>query len=108
MTNTHEDRAVAVEYGSNPVPLIVATGRELMAQEIVAEAHRQGVPVMRDPMLAARLSELPLDTTIPADVYRAVAVVLSWVYWMEGREPGRSPPEEDRSAQARSPRRPMP
>jgi len=24
-------------------------------------------------------------------VYRAVAVVLSWVYWMEGREPERRP-----------------
>lgn len=85
--------AVAVEYGSNPVPIVVASGRELMAQEIVAEAQRQGVPVMRDAVLAARLSELPLDTVIPPDVYRAVAVVLSWVYWMEGREPGRATPE---------------
>ncbi|MFM8586253.1 MAG: EscU/YscU/HrcU family type III secretion system export apparatus switch protein [Gammaproteobacteria bacterium] len=98
MKAPREDRAVALEYGSNPVPLIVATGRERMAQEIVAEARRQGVPVMRDAVLAARLSELPLDTVIPPDVYRAVAVVLSWVYWMEGREPD----------QARSPRRPIP
>lgn len=89
----HPGRAVAVEYGSNPVPIVVASGRELMAQEIVAEAQRQGVPVMRDAVLAARLSELPLDTVIPPDVYRAVAVVLSWVYWMEGREPGRATPE---------------
>lgn len=81
------DRAVALEYGSNPVPLIVATGREIVASEIVAEANRQGVPVMRDPLLAARLSDLPIGTAIPEDVYRAVAVVLSWVYWMEGRAP---------------------
>lgn len=87
MSMEREDRAVALEYGSNAVPVIVATGRELMAQEIVAEARRQGVPVMHDAMLAARLSELPLDAVIPPDVYRAVAVVLSWVYWMEGREP---------------------
>jgi len=95
MKTSREDRAVALEYGSNPVPLIVATGRERMAQEIVAEARRQGVPVMRDAVLAARLSELPLDTVIPPDAYRAVAVVLSWVYWMEGRGPteGKSPPE---------------
>ncbi len=94
MSSSNEDRAVALEYGSNPVPLIVATGRERMAEAIVAEAHRQGVPVMRDSLLAARLSELPLDTAIPADVYRAVAVVLSWVYWMEGREPGSAPADE--------------
>jgi len=94
MNAPREDRAVALEYGSNPVPLIVATGRELMAKAIVEEAHRQGVPVMRDALLAARLSELPLDTMIPPDVYRAVAVVLSWVYWMEGRESGSAPAED--------------
>ena len=92
------ERAVALEYGENPVPLIVASGDDELARAIVAEAERQGVPVMRDAVLAARLSELPLDTVIPPDVYRAVAVVLSWVYWMEGREPD----------QARSPNRPSP
>ena len=91
MTPDRIHRAIALEYGENPVPLIVATGRELLAQEIVEEARRQGVPVMRDPLLAARLAELPVDSSIPLDVYRAVAVVLSWVYWMEGREPQRRP-----------------
>lgn len=80
------DAAVALEYGDNPVPVVVATGRAAVA-EIVAEAARQGVPVMRDPQLAARLANLPLGAAIPRDVYTAVAVVLSWVYWMEGREP---------------------
>ena len=94
MTPDRTHRAIALEYGENPVPLIVATGRELMAQEIVEEARRQGVPVMRDPLLAAGLAELPVDSSIPPDVYRAVAVVLSWVYWMEGREPERRPPSD--------------
>lgn len=84
------ESAVALEYGDNPVPLIVASGRELLAQEIVAEANRQQVPVMRDPLLAARLADLPVGTAIPEELYRAVAVVLSWVYWMEGREPAPS------------------
>jgi len=85
------DKAIALEYGENPVPLIVASGDNELARSIVAEAERQGVPVMRDPLLAARLAELPVDSSIPPDVYRAVAVVLSWVYWMEGREPERRP-----------------
>jgi flagellar biosynthesis protein len=94
MNRGDQDRAVALEYGLNPVPLIVATGRELLAREIVAEANRQGVPVMRDPLLAARLADLPIGTAIPEDVYRAVAVVLSWVYWMEGREPEEGTPPD--------------
>jgi flagellar biosynthesis protein len=81
------DRAVALEYGDNPVPMITASGRAAVAQAIVREAEKQGVPVMRDPVLAARLADLPLGTPVPRDVYVAVAVVLSWVYWMEGREP---------------------
>jgi flagellar biosynthesis protein len=81
------ERAIALEYGENPVPLIVASGDDELARAIVAEAERQGVPVMRDPALAARLAELPVGTNIPRDVYLAVAVVLSWVYWMQGKEP---------------------
>lgn len=81
------DRAVALEYGENPIPLIIASGDDDLAQAIVDEATRQGVPVMRDPALAARLSDLPIDSAIPRDVYLAVAVVLSWVYWMQGKEP---------------------
>lgn len=98
MTSGESESAVALEYGRNPVPLIVATGRELLAQEIVAEANRQGVPVMRDPLLAARLADLPIGTAIPEDLYRAVAVVLSWVYWMEGRTPEPSPQAEVQQA----------
>ena len=81
------DRAVALEYGDNPVPVITASGRAAVAEAIIREAEKQGIPVMRDPALAARLADLPLGTPIPRDVYTAVAVVLSWVYWMEGREP---------------------
>ena len=81
------DRAVALEYGDNPVPVITASGRAAVAAAIIREAEKQGVPVMRDPVLAARLADLPLGTPIPRDVYVAVSVVLSWVYWMEGREP---------------------
>lgn len=87
MSAPQVDSAVALEYGDNPVPVVVATGRAAVAEQIVAEAERQGVPVMRDPQLAARLANLPLGAAIPRDVYTAVAVVLSWVYWMEGREP---------------------
>ena len=81
------DRAVALEYGDNHVPVITASGRAAVAEAIIREAEKQGIPVMRDPVLAARLADLPLGTPIPRDVYTAVAVVLSWVYWMEGREP---------------------
>jgi flagellar biosynthesis protein len=81
------DTAVALEYGKHAAPVVTATGRGTLAAQIVTEANAQGVPVMRDPELAARLANLPLGASIPREVYVAVAVVLSWVYWMEGRSP---------------------
>jgi flagellar biosynthesis protein len=81
------DKAIALEYGKHAAPVVTATGQGGLATQIVAEAQAQGVPVMRDPELAARLANLPLGATIPREVYVAVAVVLSWVYWMEGRAP---------------------
>jgi flagellar biosynthesis protein len=29
-----------------------------------------------------------IDQEIPPEVYTAVAVVLSWVYWLRGMQPG--------------------
>lgn len=87
MTGQDRRSAVALSYGENPVPLVVAKGRGYVAAEIVEEASRQGVPVMQDAMLAERLSRLPVGAPIPREVYVAVAVILSWVYWMQGRKP---------------------
>jgi flagellar biosynthesis protein len=34
------------------------------------------------------LGQLQLDQEIPPHLYAAVAVVLSWVYWLKGMRPG--------------------
>ena len=95
MSDEETKTAVALSYGENPVPLIVAKGRSYIATEIMEEASRQGVPIMQDAMLAERLARLPVDTPIPREVYVAVAVILSWVYWMQGRSPLENHPAED-------------
>jgi flagellar biosynthesis protein len=38
--------------------------------------------------LLALLSRLEVDQEIPQELYTAVAVVLSWVYWLKGMSPG--------------------
>lgn len=80
-------KAVALEYGANAAPVVTAAGSGDLADSLVREAVAQGVPILRDPQLALRLSSLPVGASIPRDVYYAVAVVLSWVYWLEGRTP---------------------
>jgi flagellar biosynthesis protein len=80
--------AVALEYGKHKTPVVVAKGSEDLAQLIVEEAERQGVYVAQDPQLLALLAKLELDQEIPEELYVAVAVVLSWAYWLKGIQPG--------------------
>ncbi len=81
-------QAIALEYGPNTVPVVVAKGDDAVAAMIVEEARRQGVYVSEDPQLLALLSRLNVDDEIPTELYTTVAVILSWVYWLKGMRPG--------------------
>ena len=87
MTYKPVKKAVAIEYGKNPVPMLTAKGQDELAEAIIAEAQRQGVHIAIDPQLVALLSQLDLEGEIPENLYVAVAVILSWVYWLKGIEP---------------------
>jgi flagellar biosynthesis protein len=80
-------KAIALEYGENPVPVLTAKGDGEVAQAIIEEAERLGIHVAEDANLVALLSELELDEEIPENLYVAVSVILSWVYWLKGISP---------------------
>ncbi len=84
----HYTQAVALEYGRNKAPVVTAKGDQALARRIVQEAKRQGVYVAEDPRLLAMLSRLDVGQEIPEDMYTAVAVILAWVYWLKGMQPG--------------------
>ena len=56
--------------------------------KMIEEAEKHGVFISEDPQLLALLSRLNVDEEIPQELYTAVAVVLSWVYWLKGLKPG--------------------
>ena len=97
-----QPKAVALEYGKHPVPVVTAKGDEEIAGAIIAEARRQGVPVMSDASLVAQLAKIPLGAPIPRDLYVAVAVVLSWVYWLKGKTPAASTQPQSGATQTTS------
>ncbi len=88
MMDKHYTQAVALEYGRNKTPVVTAKGDDELARRIVAEAKRQGVYVSEDPRLLAMLSRLDVGQEIPEDMFTAVAVILAWVYWLKGMQPG--------------------
>jgi flagellar biosynthesis protein len=80
-------RAVALAYDGRRAPVLTAKGDAELAARILEEARRQGVHVTEDAQLLELLSRLEPGQEIPPSLYRAVAVVLSWVYWLKGMRP---------------------
>lgn len=66
-------------------PVVVAKGKGIMAEAIIACAQEAGVYVHESPELVTLLMQVDLDEHIPAELYRAVAELLVWIYKMEGK-----------------------
>ncbi|MCS6785941.1 MAG: EscU/YscU/HrcU family type III secretion system export apparatus switch protein [Thiobacillaceae bacterium] len=76
--------AVALSYTpQDGAPRVVAKGRGLLAEEIIARARAAGVYVHESPELVALLMQVDLDARIPAELYVAVAELLAWLYRLE-------------------------
>lgn len=79
--------AVALAYReTDAAPRVVAKGRGLIAEEIVARAKEHGIYVHESPELVALLMQVNLDQHIPPQLYVAVAEVLAWLYRLEQRQ----------------------
>ena len=83
MTDQPRERALAValqyEKGTRDAPKVVAKGRGLVAEKIIALAEENGVIIEANPVLAQALSGVEIDDTIPVELYEAVAIVIGYV-----------------------------
>ena len=77
--------AVALRYDidRDKAPLILATGRGPVADEILRIAEENKIPLYEDPELSKLLTKLELDTEIPPELYTLVAEVLFFVYKLD-------------------------
>lgn len=79
---TPASKAVAIEYdeGANAPPIITASGRGRVAEEILSIAFANGIKVREDADLVEILELLDIDSPIPLDAFAVVAEILSYVY----------------------------
>ncbi|MGZ3236300.1 MAG: EscU/YscU/HrcU family type III secretion system export apparatus switch protein [Burkholderiaceae bacterium] len=83
-TRPNLQTAVALAYRTgDSAPKVVAQGRGLIAEEIIARAKEHGVFVHESKELVALLMQVELDKHIPPALYRAVAELLAWLYHIE-------------------------
>ncbi len=82
LTNpTHYAVALGFDFGTMEAPKLVAKGRNLLAEEIKAEARWAGVPIIENPPLARSLyRSVEVGQPIPVDLYAAVAAILAYLY----------------------------
>lgn len=82
-----ERRAAALSYKEGYyAPVVVARGRGVIAEAIIACAREAGVYVHESPDLVRLLLHVDNDQFIPPELYRAVAEVLVWLQYMENRQ----------------------
>ncbi len=80
------NKAVALKYRSgDSAPSLVAKGRGLVAEKIIALARHHGVPIREDRNMVEILSTLDLYEEIPPELYKAVAEILAYIYKMSGK-----------------------
>jgi len=76
--------AIALAYeASDYAPKVVAKGRGLIAEQIIAKAKENGVFVHESKDLVALLMQVDLDDHIPPELYLAIAEILAWLYRLE-------------------------
>jgi flagellar biosynthesis protein len=83
-------RAAALRYEGGGSPRVTAAGKGLIAEKILEEAQKAGVPIREDKALAEALAGLELGREVPEDLWVAVAQALAWAYRLDLRETKRA------------------
>ncbi len=80
--------AMALKYDAemSSAPKVLAKGSELIAEQIIEIAQKHGIPIIENVPLARALFRLVrVNQDIPAELYRAVAEILIFVYGLKGK-----------------------
>jgi len=77
-------QAVALTYEHGEfAPKVLASGKGLVAEQIIAKAKENQVYIHESKELVGLLMQVDLDENIPPALYQAVAEILAWLYRLE-------------------------
>lgn len=110
LTNpTHYAVALGFDFATMEAPKVLAKGRNLLAEEIKAEARWAGVPIVENPPLARSLyRSVEVGQAIPLDLYAAVAAILAFLYRQRVEAEVRERRNREQAGRAQSNRVPPP
>ncbi|MFZ5808668.1 MAG: EscU/YscU/HrcU family type III secretion system export apparatus switch protein [Chloroflexota bacterium] len=80
----------ATALGYNPekdeAPRVLASGKGVIAEQIIAVAKANNIPIREDPLLAEALARVDIGETIPPELYALVAEVLAYIYRVQQKK----------------------
>ncbi|PID41965.1 MAG: flagellar biosynthesis protein FlhB [Proteobacteria bacterium] len=79
--------AVALVYDETSAPRVSAKGEHEIAEEIIRIAREHNVPLYENAELVKALSTLDLGEEIPDTLYRIVAEVIAFAFYLQGKVP---------------------
>jgi len=84
-----QEKQHAIALGYDPekdvAPRVLASGAGVIAEQILAIAKSQNIPIREDPVLASALANVEVNQVIPPELYALVAEVLAYVYRIQHR-----------------------
>src|SRR5690625_5322919 len=84
-TQADLDKAVALFYDGNQAPYVSAKGTGAVAQEIIAIAEAEGVPLCDNRDLVDLLVTVELGDEINEELYRALACNIAFSFKLQGK-----------------------
>ncbi|HAT8180391.1 TPA: flagellar biosynthesis protein FlhB [Legionella pneumophila] len=78
--------AIALRYDGRSPPKVTAKGEGLIAQQIINTAKEHSIPLEQNAELTALLSQVRINEEIPKTLYIAVAQILAFLYYLDGKK----------------------
>lgn len=78
-------KVIALKYDKSKdiAPKVVAKGAGFIAEQILAVAQKNAVPVYQNKTLTNVLMAVEIDREVPPELYNAVAEVLAHIYRLD-------------------------
>lgn len=86
--------AIALVYdGGEQAPTITAKGEGDLAQQIIDLAMQYEVPIYENAELAKMLARMELGDQIPEALYRTIAEIIAFAWYIKGKRPAGFDPD---------------
>jgi flagellar biosynthesis protein len=83
----NKSRAVALRYDGFSAPQVTAKGEGAIARQIIKTAKEHGIPIEQNKELTEILANVRINEEIPEALYTAVAQILAFLYYVDGKTP---------------------